>query len=183
MSAMPKTPTIRSIRELAGRSATWRQPSQLRQEYELAVGDEVVATLRWRKNVGTTAVARAPDGTWSFKAAGFLNPRVSIRLSNSDYDFATFRARNTGEGVLEAMGDQHFHWRCSNFWQNGWSFHNNEGDRLLSLRPDNVAAKVSGTLAIDAKGGSYQEIGYMAVLAWYLFVLMADDMATGQSGA
>ena len=172
----------RSIRDLAGSTVVWRQPSQLRQEYEMVFGEEVVATLRWRKNVGTNAVARSPDGTWSFKAAGFLNPRVTIRLPNSDYDFAVFRPRNTGEGVLEAMADQRYTWRCVNFWQNTWAFFDTEGDRLLTIKPDSAGPKLGAQLAIELKASAHQEIGYLVVLGWYLMVLMAEDAAAGQPG-
>ena len=169
----------KSIRDLAGRNVLWRQPSQLRQEYELVVGEEIVATLRWRKNVGSAAVARSPDGTWSFKAAGFLNPRVTIRLPNSDYDFAVFRPGNTGTGVLEAMAEQRFHWRCVNFWQNTWAFFDNEGDRLVTIRPDTAVAKIGGIVTVELKASAHQEIGYLVVLGWYLLVLMAEDAAAG----
>ena len=178
----PVAGNTRSIRDLAGRNALWRQPSQLRQEYELVVGEEIVATLRWRKNVGTTAVARSPDGTWSFKAAGFLNPRVTIRLPNSDYDFAVFRPRNTGEGMLEAMADQRFTWRCVNFWQNTWAFFDAEGDRLLTIKPDPAALKLGAQVTIELKASSHQEIGYLVVLGWYLMVLMAEDAVAQQPG-
>ena len=170
----------RSIRDLAGHTALWRQPSQLRQEYEMVVGEEIVATLRWRKNVGTNAVGRSPDGTWSFKAAGFLNPRVTLRLPNSDYDFAVFRARNTGEGVLEAMADQRFQWRCVNFWQNAWAFLDGEGDRILTIKPEPSPLKLGATVTVELKAAAHQETGYLAILGWYLLVLMAEDAATGQ---
>ncbi len=180
--ARPVASNTRSIRDLAGRNALWRQPSQLRQEYEMVVGEEIVATLRWRKNVGTAAVARSPDGTWSFKAAGFLNPRVSIRLPNSDYDFAVFRPRNTGEGVLEAMADQRFAWRCVNFWQNTWAFFDSEGDRLLSIKPDSGGLKLGAQVSVELKASAHQEIGYLVVLGWYLMVLMAEDAVAAQPG-
>ena len=178
--SLPSVSTTRSIRDLAGNTVIWRQPSQLRQEYEMVSGDEVVATLRWRKNVGTNAVARSPDGTWSFKAAGFLNPRVTIRLPNSDYDFAIFRPRNTGEGVLEAMADQRYTWRCINFWQNTWAFFDAEGDRLLTIKPDSASPKLGAQLTIELKASAHQEIGYLVILGWYLMVLMAEDAVAGQ---
>ena len=171
--------TLKSIGDLAGRTALWRQPSQLRQEYELVVGEDTVATLRWRKNVGTTAVARSPDGTWSFKASGFLSPRVTLRLPNSDFDFAVFRPRATGEGVLEPMAGQHFTWRCVNFWQNAWAFFDGNGARLLQIRPEDAQPKVTGAVTIDPHGADCQETGYLVALGWYLLVLMAEDAAAG----
>ena len=45
-ASSPVNPT-RTIRDLAGRTVVWRQPSQLRQEYEMVAGEEIVATLRF----------------------------------------------------------------------------------------------------------------------------------------
>ena len=174
--------TTKTIRELAGRAALWRQPSQLRKDYELVTGDETVATLRWRKNIGTSAVARSPDGTWSFKALGFLNPSISIRLPNSEYDFATFRPRNPGDGTLTAMAEQRFEWRCVSFWQNAWAFFNSEGERLLLFRPEGAFPKINGAVEIDPKAAAHQEVGYMIVLGWYILVLMAEDAVVGRTG-
>lgn len=168
---------LKSIRALAGRTALWRQPSQLRQDYELVADGDPVASLRWKKAGGTTALARSPDGAWSFKTAGYLNPRVTIRLSNSDYDFATFRPRSTGEGTLIALADQRFEWRCVNTWQQIWAFHDHNGDRLLQIRPEGVHPRVSALVEFDSAAASYSETGYLAVLGWYLLVLMADDAA------
>lgn len=185
-TARPPTPlattgreggVLKSLRALAGRTALWRQPSQLRQDFELVADGEPVAQLRWKKTGGTTALGRSPDGTWSFKTSGYLNPRVTIRMSNSEYDFATFRPRSTGEGTLHALADQRFQWRCSNTWQQVWAFHDSNGDRLLQIRPEGVHPRVSALVEFDSAAASYSETGYLAVLGWYLLVLMADDAA------
>lgn len=168
---------IKSIRDLAGQTATWRQPSPLRQEYEMVGGDEIVATLRWKKMGGTTAIARAPEGTWTFKASGFLTPRVTIRLPNSDYDFGTFRAGSNGAGTLESLGEQKFPWRCVNFMQNAWAFFDDEGNKLLQIRPEMQGNKPVATVEITPKAAAKQEIGFLVIFAWYLLVLAADDVA------
>lgn len=171
---------IKSIRALAGRTAVWRQPSQLRQDYELVADGEIVANLRWKKNGGTTAVGRSPDGVWSLKASGYLNPRVTLRLPNSDYDFATFRPRAAGEGLLLALGDRRFEWRCTNAWQQAWAFYDHDDQRLFQIRPEGVHPRVSALVEFDPAAADHNEVGYLIVLGWYLLVLMADDAAASQ---
>lgn len=168
---------IKSIRDLAGQNAVWRQPSPLRQEYEMAINDEVVATLRWKKIGGTAAIARAPEGTWTFKSAGYLYPRVTIRLPNSDYDFATFRAGGNGWGMLESLGEQRFQWRCVNFMQNAWAFFDDEGNKLVQIRPEMQGTKPTGIVEIGVKASGRQEIGFLVIFSWYLLVLAAEDVS------
>lgn len=172
----------KSLRELAGSAAAWRQPSPLRQEYDLTTAaGEVVATLRWRKNWGTVAVARAPEGSWTYKANGFLSPKVTVRLPNSEHDFATFRPGADGEGTLEGLAEVRFNWRCINFWTNAWAFYDAEGDRLMQVHPEIVQSRAVGVVQFDAKASQWQEIGYLASLGWYLLVLMAADHTVPQA--
>jgi len=178
----PAKTMIKSIRDLAGQSATWRQPSPLRQEFEMVVNDEVIATLRWKKIGGTTAIARAPEGTWTFKAAGFVAPRVTVRLPNSDYDFGIFRS-GSGGGVVESLGDQKFPWRCVNFMQNAWAFFDDEGNKLVQIRPEFSGNKPTGIVEIGVKAAGRQEIGFLVILAWYLLVLTAEDVAASNPSA
>ena len=173
----PVRVVIKSIRDLAGQTVIWRQPSPLRQEYEMSLNDDVVATLRWKKVGGTTAIARAPEGTWTFKTAGYLSPRVTIRLPNSDYDFGTFRSGSNGAGQLESLGEQRFDWRCVNFMQNAWAFFDNEGNKLLQIRPEVQGNKPTGIIEIGVKAAGQQEIGFLVIFAWYLLVLAAEDIA------
>jgi len=177
------TTMIKSIRDLAGQTASWRQPSPLRQEYEMVVSDEVVATLRWKKLGGTTAIARAPEGTWTFKSAGFLTPRVTIRLPNSDYDFGTFRTGASGAGTLESLGDQKFQWRCVNFMQNAWAFFDDEGNKLVQIRPELQGNKPTASIEIGVKASGRQEVGFLVIFAWYLMVLSAEDVAAANPPA
>lgn len=179
----PARTVIKSLRDIAGQTAIWRQPSPLRQEYEMTVNDEVVATLRWKKIGGTTAIARAPEGTWTFKSAGFLTPRVTIRLPNSDYDFGTFRTGGIGSGMLESLGDQKFEWRCVSFMQNSWAFFDDEGNKLLQIRPELQGTKPTGVVEIGVKAAGRQEIGFLVIFAWYLLVLAAEDVATANPPA
>jgi len=90
-------------------------------------------------------------------AAGYLSPRVTIRLPNSDYDFGTFRANSNGSGQLESLGDQKFPWRCVNFLQNAWAFFDDEGNKLVQIRPEFSGNKPTASVEIGVKAAGRQE--------------------------
>jgi hypothetical protein len=73
---------MRCIGEAAGQELHWGRGSVRGREYELRVGEEILATLGWQR--GSLAIARAADGCWSFKRAGFCHPRVTVRVAGSD---------------------------------------------------------------------------------------------------
>ena len=62
--------------EQAGLS--WIQPKARERFFELRSGDPLFATLSFRSGFGTMATAETAEGSWTFKRAGFLNPRISI---------------------------------------------------------------------------------------------------------
>lgn len=101
---------MRLIQEVADQQLIWRQPSALRQHYELCAGDEVVATLQWEKPWGSLATARTAEGEWSFKRSGFWQQRVGARPVGSEREVATFVPEWTGNGTLTVEGRRAFRW-------------------------------------------------------------------------
>ncbi len=79
----------------------WVLPRGSDRRYELRRGSKVIATLTRPKLFGSLAVAELPDGSWTMKRAGFLQPRVTVRRQGSDEDYAVFRPRWTGSGDIE----------------------------------------------------------------------------------
>ena len=91
---------MRSIFTATGQELSWHQPKGLRRHFELRIGDEVLATLRWETNFGSLATAETAEGRWTFKRVGFWRPKVTVRAAGSDADLAVFEPRWTGSGTL-----------------------------------------------------------------------------------
>jgi hypothetical protein len=93
------------------------QPNALKMEYELRADEQLAATLSFRSPIGTFATARSSDGCWTFKRAGILQTRATIRFCGSDNDLATFRNNPwTGGGTLELHDGRTF-LATTNLWQ------------------------------------------------------------------
>src|SRR5262245_28986273 len=93
---------MKRIHDFVGRELEWTQPGAMKREFELRVGDEIVATLKFRSLFGSFATAVTADGSWTFKRVGFWHTRVTICPAESDREIATFRnATWTAGGTLE----------------------------------------------------------------------------------
>lgn len=107
---------MRLIQEAADQELVWRQPSALRQDYELRAGEELLATLRWEKAWGTLATARTAETAWTFKRSGFWQQRVGVRPLGSEREVATFAPDWKGDGTLTAESGRTFRWAGKGFW-------------------------------------------------------------------
>lgn len=192
---------MRLIQEAADQELLWRQPSMMKQEYELRAGDEVLATLRWQKTFGSLALAETAEASWTFKRSGFWRPRVTARPAGSEDDIATFEPKWDGSGTLTTAGSRHFRLVNANFWRSEWAWRD-AGDaplvRFLNkqvfrtesqvvLSPE--AASLPETAQLDdvyqpvpperlaPPSAALAELPLLVTLGWYLLVLMAQDSA------
>jgi len=160
---------VKKIDGAIGQDLKWGQPDPLRHEYELRTRDDLLATLRWVKPVGSLATAEAADVIWTFKRAGFLKPQVVVRGAASDSDIATFEAAPNGNGFLCFIDGARFRWADTNLWSTEWKWSSPDGTHLVcfKLEPDPVAmgARVEVQPTISA------ELPLLTLLGWYLIVL------------
>ena len=197
---------MRLIQEAADQELSWRQPSVLRQEFELRAGEETLATLRWQKAFGSLALAEAADGRWTFKRAGFWQPRVTVRAAGSDVDIAVFKPEGwSGGGALTTERGSTFRWAGKGLWRSQWTWHGPDDVELVrftggqGLKTEGwmTLAAVAATLPEVAQlddlyrpvpegervppAAALPELGLLVTLGWYLLVLAAQD-AAGAAG-
>jgi hypothetical protein len=165
---------MKALREVADQELTWVQPRVVERTYALQAGDEVLATLRWEKALGSLALAEAAEGRWTFKRVGLLHPRVTVRTPGAEIDLATVDFRWNGSGELIIPGGSRFDWVCLNFWATLWGFRNRAGEPLILFRPK-FNLKKRGTLAIEPPARELSELPLLSLLGWYLLSLMSDD--------
>ncbi len=160
----------------------WTQPQILKHNYELRVGDNLYATLRWEKGWGSLAVAETTEGSWSFKRAGFLHPHVTIRNAGAETDIAVYESRWNGKGTLQLPNVQQFQWVNTNFWSSQWGWQNVEGMPVLSFRR---VALLKADTAVEIAPAMLMlpELPLLTTFGWYLMILMASDTAAATIGA
>jgi hypothetical protein len=199
---------VRLIQEAADQALVWQQPSALKNEFALRAGDEIVATLRWQKALGSLALAETAAGSWTFKRAGFWQPRVTARPADAERDIATFKPDSwSGGGALTVEAGRVFRLVSTSFWRGEWAWQDADGaplvrfasrgslktEALVTLTP--AAAALPETAQLDdlyrplppeaqaPPSVALPELPLLVTLGWYLLVLAAQDAAAAAAAA
>ena len=161
----------------SGAPLIWTQPHAMSRSSELRCGESQIGILSFKKSCGSLAVAEVGPQRWTFKRAGFLSPRVTVRSPNSETDVAIFHPQWSGSGTVEVAGAPQVHWRCLNFWQTQWAFLRCDNRRVMSFGHHQGFLKASAKLEIDPSAVGDPQAAMLGVLGWYLMILAADDAA------
>lgn len=128
--------------------------------------------LRWQSAFQAAAIAETADGIWKFKLEGFLF-RQWVRVEvDGGGDKAIFQAQPSLNGMLEYGDGRAFYWD-SNFWLTKWIWSNEEGQELMRVQRS-LSIKAEGGVAIDSTFLDRTEIPLLAVLGWYVIMLLTD---------
>ncbi|HKD50432.1 MAG TPA: hypothetical protein VKB90_06530 [Candidatus Acidoferrum sp.] len=165
--------------ELPFRSSplVWAQPKAMSRAYELRSPDSPVGYLRFEKPCGSLATAEVASRKWTFKRAGFLAPRVTVRSANPEAEIAVFRPHWSGGGTLHFADGHHAQWRCTNFWGSQWAFLGSDNHVVVGFRHHEGLFKASAQLQFEAPSVALPDFPLLVALGWYLMILAADDSA------
>ena len=172
---------MRHTSQAGGQELVWKRPSILTREYELRGGDEVLATLRWPRSLGSLAEAEAAEGRWTFKRTGFWKPRATIRRAGSEEDLATFRPEWTGNGVLElAGGSPPRRWTATNSLRSRYAWEDDAGEPLVRLHSRGL--KTEAAVEVEPDALRLPELSLLLLFGLYLVMSEQND-ADGTSAA
>lgn len=167
---------MRHIAQLVGSSLEWVQPRALKMEYELREGEEVVATLRFRSSWGSFATAESADGCWTFKRVGFWQTRATVRPCGSETEIASFRQGTWASGGTLEMPDGRKFPVSTNFWQTRYQVQTESGEPLITYKTHGIV-RLEARMEIAPQAAGMPELPWIAMLGWYLAVLMYNDSA------
>lgn len=167
---------MKHIAQLVGSSLEWVQPRALKMEYELRSGEEVVATLRFRSSFGSFATAESADGCWTFKRVGFWQTRATVRPCGSDTEIASFRQGTWASGGTLELPDDRKLQVSTNFWQTRYQVQAEGGEPLVTYRTHGVV-RWGAHMEIAPSAAGLPELPWIAMLGWYLAVMMYSDAA------
>jgi hypothetical protein len=170
---------MKRLVDLAGTEMKWEQPSAMKMEYNLYTGEseEVVSTLKFRSSFGSLATAECADGCWTFKRVGFFQTRVTVRRCDSDEEIASFRNNTwTSGGILE-LPDGRTYRASTDFWKTKIEFLSASDEPLVEYRKIGGFFHYSAYMTIHPAAGSIAELPWMAILGWYLAILLQQDAA------
>ena len=171
---------MKELAELVGQELVWSQPKATKRDYELRAGDDVIATLRFQR--GSLADAASGASHWTFKRAGFWQPRVTVRLAGAVEDMAVFRPRWTGGGHLEFPDGRSLQLNSANFWQSRWVWQDKDNE-LINIKAHHGLLKAGGTVEILPASASDPNLALLVLLGWYLILLYAEDSSAASTSA
>ncbi len=174
---------MRRIEELIGHELRWERPHALKMEYELRDASDRVATLRFRRLLGSLATGESADGYWTFKSVGFLQTRATIRTSGSDQELAVFRNNTwTGGGTLE-LPDGRRYGASTNLWTTSYAFTDPVGEPLVQYRRPHGLSLMPSVVEIHPAAARLDELPWLVMLGWYLAIQLQLDGSVAGSGA
>jgi hypothetical protein len=165
------------LSEVNLRALRWARSGKL--ESQLISEGQIVGTLRWASGRSSLATAESADGAWTFKRAGFLRPRMTIREPGSDSDLAVMPMSWAVEGCLR-FADGRVLFRSSSFWRSDITVSDSRGKKLLVLKPDSRGGGAMGSIQID-KSALEDEPGVplLAIFGVYLVLMIASEYVHG----
>lgn len=168
---------MKTIREAGDNTLRWTRPSMLARQYELVAGTEVVGGLKWESMFGSLATAEAADGSWTFKRAGFMSPRVTVRAPGSETDVAVLRVGIKGDGLLHGPERRKYQWQRTSFWRPEFAFATETGRLLISFDPDFSLLKHAATVKLEPEALDIPDLSLLVTLGWYLMLLLSEEAA------
>jgi len=148
-----------------------------RRSYQLQGGDDLVATLDWAAGRGSLAAGEAADGNWTFKRAGFLRPRVTVRIEGAETDLALLHLSRGRESRLDFADGRRFAWGPARARRRQMQFSDPAGAPVVSFLPRTKAFQYSADVEIGPGQRQLAELSLLALLGWYRLVLQIEEDA------
>lgn len=154
----------------------WRESRTVKRQDELRLGDQTVATLRWRGWGSTFAEGRALAGSWTFERPRLLSREVQVHVAGTKGPpIAVFIPGWTEEGTLSWANGCTMRWQSRDFWRTDWALVDAEG-RMAARFEDTSGFLERRTIAHTFKAGlSEADRAMLLILGRYLMVLQAQD--------
>jgi hypothetical protein len=161
---------MKSINEYMGQELRWVHPHLRRRKYELRAGDEVLARISYTGALSSRVRAETAAGLWTFGRTG-LRQAITIQELDTDTEPATVKRGMNGQATLLFPDEREYRWQCSSFWQDAWTWLNDECTPLLYLK--------RGTYVhLEAAARDLTELALLATLAWYLHRQQEEEAAS-----
>ena len=174
---------MRTIRETEAQELIWIQSRKHKRDFELRIGEETLATLRWEKQHRQIATGEAADGHWTFRRQGFLHQHIEARLSESALEVARFQPLWRGGGTLEFPDGRRFGLRPTSFWNAEWAWTTATNDILLRIKRAARSGQEKWHIDLLPGTSAIPELSLLVLLSWYLIILAADDAAAATMAA
>jgi hypothetical protein len=164
---------MKKLSEVTTQSLSWIQPKAVRREFELRIGDEVGAILRWENFFGSLVSIQTDDSKWLIRRSGLLWRRMTIHREGDYSGDAEFRFGWFGRGVLDVQGGDFYKWRRTRFLPWEWTFSNASDFPVVRFRPRLAWFKSRGEIDLAESATLHRNQLPLLILAgWYLVLVI-----------
>lgn len=136
----------------------WKQDDTWGKQFALVTDAGQVASLQFDSALGSRATASFGPHSWTFKRSGFWRPKVTIRLSGSELEYATFTPHWMYAGHLVIEQSRHYNWKHTSFF--GFSFHweTIDGTELVRLPNRGLVFEKKSEVVISDAGSQLTDL-------------------------
>ena len=177
---------MESIKNFSNEQLNLIQPKATHQYFELRTQTDLYGTLNFPKSAGSFAEAESADGKWTLKRVGFFHTKITVRNSGEENDIAVFTPNMmVSSGSLMFADGKKFQWHSSNFWATKFEFKDETGETIVTFRSGVEEPKLKdwfktqARVEISCTEQNPREISLLALLGWYLIIVLQMDTATG----
>ena len=164
--------------DLVGQGLIWSKPKGLKGTYELHLGEERLATLKFRSMWGSFATGETAEGSWTFKRVGFFQNRVTVRPAGSEVEVGVFANDWKMGGTLQLPDGRRYPGN-TNFCMTNYAFTDERDQPLVSYRRIGGTTALSSAVEVGPAGATLPELPWVVLLGWYVAVMMHADVARG----
>jgi hypothetical protein len=164
---------MKSIKDLDKGKLAWVQRGRTKDE--LISNDETIGTLLWAKSWGSLAMGESAEGTRTFKRAGFLHPKITIREPRRDSKLYEVAVSWSGQAVIQLPIKLMFAW-SPNFWHSTWTLEGSDGKEVVQIKLRGLG-RVGGDVRLGKTSISAVDLSLLLLLGWYPIMLAFDDYA------
>jgi len=143
---------------------------------ELVSGNDVLGALHWANSWGSLASAESAYGKWTFKRVGFVHPKISIRTPDQKSNLHIAEVSWNGEATLKVLDQGTFRW-TPNTWHTKWTLLDDNKKEVMKIELSGFL-NVSGNLTVANPSIPYPTLSLLALLGWYLIMLVLQDDAS-----
>lgn len=167
------------LRDFTGNTLQWRRPHFFSTNYELCVGDQVLASVNRTGMLKQSAIAQAEGQQWTFQREGLMGKRLVIypdvstaRLANEPVRaLASIQPGWSGTGTLSFHDGRVYTWARTGNWRPVWSWVGPGNKTLLSI-------KRGRQLEIAPAASDLPDLALLSLISLYLILIMESDEAT-----
>lgn len=167
------------LREATGTTLQWKRPHFFSTDYQLWMGERLLATLNRTGVLKQHAIAEAEGQQWTFQREGLMGRKLVVysgpagewALNEPARPLASIQLGWSGTGELHFHDGRVYSWMRSGNWRPVWSWVGPGNKTLLSIKKGRL-------LEIASAASDLPDLALLSLFGLYLILIMESDEAS-----